>query len=127
MTTALESVALAVLEMGQAGRFEEIRERFAPQLRPLVPAGAMRAAWAAEISRVGPVTGAGTPVSESGGPRQAGTAIAAATRPWPARQRPCRQVSGEPATSGPGTSSRAVNVPPSASMTTSASSKPSHR
>ena len=67
-TIAPGPAALAVLEMARAGRFEEIRERFAPPLRPLVPAEALQAAWAAEISRAGAVTGAGTPVSEPAGP-----------------------------------------------------------
>ena len=66
-TIAPGPMALAVLEMARAGRFEEIRERFAPPLRPLVPAEALQAAWAAEISRAGAVTGAGTPVSEPAG------------------------------------------------------------
>ena len=55
----------------------------------------------------------------------AGRVIVATRRPRAASQRPRREVSGEPLTRGPGTSSRAVNVPP-ASMTISASSKPSH-
>ena len=54
--------------MARAGRFEEIHERFAPPLRPFVPAEALQAAWAAEISRASAVTGAGTPVSEQAGP-----------------------------------------------------------
>jgi len=33
---------LAVLEMAQAGRFAEIRDMFAPELRAMVPAGARR-------------------------------------------------------------------------------------
>ena len=67
-TTAPGPAALAILEMAQSGRFAEIREQFAPSLRLLVPADALQAAWAAEISRVGTVTGAGTPVSEPAGP-----------------------------------------------------------
>ena len=54
----------------------------------------------------------------------AGRAIVATRRPRAASHRPRREVSGDPLTRGPGTSSRAVNVPP-ASMTISASSKPS--
>ena len=51
--------------MARAGRFEEIREQIAPPLRPLVPAEALQAAWAAEIGpRQGAVTSTGTPVSE---------------------------------------------------------------
>ena len=44
-TTAPGPAALAILEMAQSGRFAEIRELFAPQLRPLVPADALQAAW----------------------------------------------------------------------------------
>lgn len=60
--------AVAVLELAQAGRFAEICERFAPQLRPMVTAGALQAAWTAEFARRGPVSATGTPVSEPAGP-----------------------------------------------------------
>jgi dienelactone hydrolase len=59
---------LAVLEMAQAGRFAEIHDLFAPQLRELVPAEALQAAWAAMLANRGPVRGIGVPVSESAGP-----------------------------------------------------------
>jgi len=58
---------LAVLDMAQAGQFAEIRELFAPQLRAMVTAGALQAAWSAEIARQGPVRSVGTPVSEPAG------------------------------------------------------------
>jgi len=50
------------------GRFTEISERFAPQLRPLVPPEALRAAWEAELAKNGPVTWVGTPVTEPARP-----------------------------------------------------------
>jgi len=60
--------ALAVIEMANRGQFADIRDRFAPQLRPLVPPEALRAAWGAEIAKHGPVAGLGTPVTEPAGP-----------------------------------------------------------
>jgi uncharacterized protein len=59
---------LAVLELAQAGRFEEIRELFAPPLREMVSADGLQAAWAAEVGRRGAVTSVGAPVSEPAGP-----------------------------------------------------------
>ncbi|MGH3153432.1 MAG: hypothetical protein ACRDOB_22240 [Streptosporangiaceae bacterium] len=60
--------SLAVLDMARAGRFAEIRELFAPQLREMVAAGALHAAWDAELARNGVVTSARPPVSEPAGP-----------------------------------------------------------
>ncbi len=57
---------LAVLEMARGGRFEEIRDLFVEQLRPLVSAEALRAAWDAELARLGAITSIGTPLSEPG-------------------------------------------------------------
>jgi hypothetical protein len=62
---------LAVLDLAQAGKFAELRERFAPQLRAMVSAGALQAAWEAELGRHGPVRSVGVPVSEPDGPRAA--------------------------------------------------------
>ncbi|MDQ2883214.1 MAG: DUF3887 domain-containing protein [Actinomycetota bacterium] len=59
---------MAVLTMAQAGRFAEIRDMFAPQLRAMVSAEVLQAAWAAEVGRRGPVCAIGTPVSEPAGP-----------------------------------------------------------
>ena len=66
--TAPGPTGLAVLELAQAGRFEEIRELFAPALREMVSAGGLQAAWAAEVGQRGPVTSVGAPVSEPAGP-----------------------------------------------------------
>jgi dienelactone hydrolase len=60
--------AVAVIEMAEHGQFAEIRMRFAPQLRPLVPAEILRAAWEAEAAKHGPVSSLGTPVTEPAGP-----------------------------------------------------------
>ncbi len=66
----VSETALTVLDLARAGRFAGIREMFAPQLRAMVPAEALEAAWAAEIGRHGQVTAVGVPVT---GPAQAGT------------------------------------------------------
>jgi len=62
-----EAVALAVIDLARAGRFAEIRDRFALGLRPLVAAAALQAAWAAEVAELGPVTSIGAPSSEQAG------------------------------------------------------------
>jgi len=56
-----------------------------------------------------------------------GSAIAASSSPSAASHRPEKPASSVPLTSGPGTSSRAVNKARAGSMLTSALSKPSHR
>jgi dienelactone hydrolase len=58
------TMSLAVVEMAQAGRFTEIRDLFAPNLRAMVTAEALKAAWAVELDRRGPVSSVGAPVSE---------------------------------------------------------------
>jgi dienelactone hydrolase len=63
-----EATSLAVLDMAQSGHFGEICDLFAPQLRPLVSAEVLRAAWVAEIDRRGPVTSVGVPLSDPAGP-----------------------------------------------------------
>jgi uncharacterized protein len=67
MLGAPVATGLAVLEMVQAGRFAEIRDLFAPQLRPMVTGEALQAAWAAELAQKGPVLSVGAPVSEPAG------------------------------------------------------------
>jgi dienelactone hydrolase len=68
MKTTQAAAGLAVIEMARQGRFEEIRERFAPQLQPMVPAGALQAAWEAELARNGQVASVGEAVAEPAGP-----------------------------------------------------------
>jgi dienelactone hydrolase len=72
MPAAPLATSLAVLDMAQAGRFAEIRDLFAPQLRALVSPEALQAAWTAELGRRGPVSSVGTPVSE---PAAAGVVV----------------------------------------------------
>jgi uncharacterized protein len=64
--------SLTVLELARAGRFAEISELFAPNLRALVSAEALRAAWEAELARRGPVVTIGRPASE---PAHAGIVV----------------------------------------------------
>jgi predicted alpha/beta-hydrolase family hydrolase len=66
--TAPATTGMTVLDLAQAGRFEEIHDLFAPPLRAMVPAEALQAAWASEITQRGPVTAIGEPVSEPAGP-----------------------------------------------------------
>src|SRR5215472_759059 len=66
--TTPATTGMTVLDLAQAGRFEEIRDLFAPPLRAMVPAEALQAAWASEIAQRGPVTAVGEPVIESAGP-----------------------------------------------------------
>jgi dienelactone hydrolase len=72
MATTPAATSLAVLEMARAGGFAQIREMFAPQLRPMVTAEAIQAAWSAELGRQGEVASIGAPVSE---PAQGGVVV----------------------------------------------------
>jgi len=62
------ATSLAVLDMAQRGRVEEIRELFAPSLRPMVTAEALRLAWACAVEEHGPAISIGAPVAEPVGP-----------------------------------------------------------
>ncbi len=55
---------LAALALARAGQFEEVRERFAEPLRPMVAADALRTAWEEAVGKLGEVTSIGTAVSE---------------------------------------------------------------
>ena len=69
MESTSAAAGLAVIEMARQERFEEIRDRFAPQLRPLVPAETLRAAWEAELAKNGQVVSvSGDVVTEPAGP-----------------------------------------------------------
>jgi dienelactone hydrolase len=61
-------IGTKLLDLLRAGQFADIREMFAPNLRPLVTPESLRAAWEAEIGRHGAVRTIGTPVSEPAGP-----------------------------------------------------------
>src|ERR1700691_1845063 len=64
-STGAQTVALAVLDLAQAGRFADIRDRFTPSLRPMVAAAVLQAAWESEVALLGPVASVGDPASES--------------------------------------------------------------
>lgn len=72
MLTSPVQTSLAVLERARTGRFDQIRDLFAPNLRPMVTAETLRAAWEAELARHGPVNSLGTPVAE---PAQEGVVV----------------------------------------------------
>ncbi|MFK0248409.1 alpha/beta fold hydrolase [Amycolatopsis azurea] len=58
------TTATAVVEMLREGRFDEVKALFAPPLRAVVPAAALRSAWTAEIGKRGTVTGIGDAAAE---------------------------------------------------------------
>ncbi len=66
MATPPEQIALTVLELARAGRFAEVRDLLAPQLRDLVTPEALETAWKAELDKQGPVTSVGAPVIDPG-------------------------------------------------------------
>jgi dienelactone hydrolase len=63
-STGPQRVALTILDLARAGRFTDIRDRFALSLRPMVTADVLKAAWDAEVAQLGPVHSVGTPASE---------------------------------------------------------------
>jgi dienelactone hydrolase len=69
VSTEPRAVAATVAGLAREGHFAEIAELFAPRLRAMVSAETLRAGWAGEISKVGPVVAVGEPVSE---PAEAG-------------------------------------------------------
>lgn len=60
-----ERMALAVVELAQAGRFADIEQRLAPPVRPLMSAAVMRASWDAEVAQLGAVREVGAPSTAS--------------------------------------------------------------
>ena len=68
MSASAAGAALAVVDMARNGQFAELCERFAPPLRPMVSADAVRAEWDGVLAQHGPVTGVGTPLTEPAGP-----------------------------------------------------------
>lgn len=67
MPTLPEQTTLTAFGLARAGRFAEIRDLFAPQLRELVVADALRAGWDAELSRHGPIASVGAAICERTG------------------------------------------------------------
>ncbi|WP_197093580.1 alpha/beta hydrolase [Nonomuraea sp. SBT364] len=70
-----EATARTVVELARTGRFDEIERLFAPPLRALIDAEAVRAAWTGEIGARGPITGVGEPVSERAGAQPARVSV----------------------------------------------------
>jgi uncharacterized protein len=68
MPTGPVATGMTVMDHVQAGRFAQIREMFAPNLRPMVTPESLRAAWAAELGRHGHVSSVGAPVTDPAGP-----------------------------------------------------------
>jgi len=68
MTDTQREAATTVLRLARAGRFAEVRDMFAPAVRDLVTAEALRAAWTAEVAAHGQVLDAGPPSSETPSP-----------------------------------------------------------
>jgi dienelactone hydrolase len=60
--------ALSVLDLARAGRFDDIRDRFAIGLQPMVTASALEAAWNAELDQHGPFVAVGIALAQSIGP-----------------------------------------------------------
>ncbi len=65
--TSAAAVAVAVTEMARDGRFDEAEGLFAPALRAVVSAEALRAGWAALAGGKGPVRGIGAAAAEPAG------------------------------------------------------------
>jgi dienelactone hydrolase len=61
------TTAMSVLGLARAGDFETIREMFVASLQSMVSADALRASWAAELDKLGPITGVGAPITEPAG------------------------------------------------------------
>jgi dienelactone hydrolase len=64
ITSNVNTIARAVVEMARDGRFVEMELLFAPPLRAVASAETVRVAWSAEISKCGRVSTIGDPVSE---------------------------------------------------------------
>lgn len=65
MADARVTVSLDVLAMCRSGRFDEVRDRFVPQLQSLVSEDMLRVAWSTEMGRLGAVRDVGAPVVEA--------------------------------------------------------------
>jgi dienelactone hydrolase len=66
MMTKTEPVAIArmVVDLAREGCFAEVEDLFGKRLRAVVSAQTLRAAWASEAARIGPVRTVGEPVAE---------------------------------------------------------------
>lgn len=68
MPTGPVATGMTVMDHVQAGRFAQIRDMFAPNLRPMVTPESLQAAWSAELGRHGQVSSVGAPVTDPAGP-----------------------------------------------------------
>lgn len=68
MATSPVQTSMTILEMARTGRFADICELFAPQLRTMVSAEALRSAWEAGLDQCGPLSSFTEPLSEPAGP-----------------------------------------------------------
>jgi uncharacterized protein len=64
MATTPAQTTLTALELARAGRFAEVRDLFAPQVRAMAPPASLKSAWDAELGRQGAVSSVGPAVSE---------------------------------------------------------------
>src|SRR5262245_25692295 len=62
----MTEIASTVLDHARAGRFDAIREMFAPNLRSMVPVETLSQAWNGAVAQFGALTGTGTPRTEDG-------------------------------------------------------------
>ncbi|MBJ7340500.1 alpha/beta hydrolase [Mycolicibacterium sp.] len=62
------ATARMVMQLVEAGRFTDVHELFAPAVREMVSADAVRDSWQVLIATQGPITVVGAPVRESAGP-----------------------------------------------------------
>lgn len=58
------AIAAAVVDMVMSRRFADVEALFAPRLRAVASADTLRVGWDAEIAKIGPISGAGQPVTE---------------------------------------------------------------
>jgi hypothetical protein len=61
-------VGLSVVKLARDSRFDEIRDLFAAQLRPMVTAKVLELGWNAELDRLGPIVSVGEPSIETTAP-----------------------------------------------------------
>jgi dienelactone hydrolase len=68
MPTGPVATSMTVLDLLRVGRFAEVCDMFAPNLRALVTPETLQNAWTAALDQHGPVTTVGAPISEPAGP-----------------------------------------------------------
>lgn len=68
MSESPSEVGLSVVKLARDSRFDEIRDLFAAQLRPMVTAKVLELGWNAELDRLGPIVSVGEPSIETTAP-----------------------------------------------------------